>query len=222
MLRHPGRWQRYHGLMAMDISLAPVLGAAHAVCTPEEAAAALRVGPSANWKDRSQAVRPDAPEASTPAVAYKIPESVLVIIYRPDGQVLLMHRTQLAPEGVPFWQCVTGSKDFAEEDWRATAVREVAEETGIDALAPGCELQDWALENIYTIYPQWLHRYAPGVWWNTERVFGLRVPVDTTVRLNPREHTAHAWHDWREAARRCYSPSNAEAILLLPRFAAFS
>ena len=152
------------------------------------------------------------------AQAYKIPESVLVVIYRPDGKVLLVRRTQPAPEGEEFWQSVTGSKDALEEDWAATALREVQEETGIDGGASGCQLQDWGLENTYTIYPHWLHRYAPGVWLNTERVFGLRVPVDTPVRLNPREHTAFAWHPWREAALRCYSPSNAEAILHLPTF----
>ncbi|MDI9856178.1 dihydroneopterin triphosphate diphosphatase [Comamonas sp. 17RB] len=156
--------------------------------------------------------------AAVPDSAFKIPESVLVIIYRADGQVLLLRRTQAAPEGQPFWQGVTGSKDFEGEDWQATAVREVAEETGIDARAPGCALQDWALQNTYTIYPHWLHRYAPGVWLNTERVFGLRVPMGTRVVLNPREHTAFAWHDWREAADRCYSPSNAEAILHLPAY----
>ena len=149
---------------------------------------------------------------------YKIPQSVLVVIYREDGQVLLLRRTVAAPEGEPFWQSVTGSKDSEGEDWRETALREVLEETGIDAQAPGCQLSDWELENIYTIYPQWLHRYAPGVWQNQERVFGLRVPSYTAVHLNPREHTAHAWHDWRDAAQRCFSSSNAEAILLLPRF----
>lgn len=149
---------------------------------------------------------------------YKIPESVLVVIYRDDGQVLLMRRTAAAPEGGEFWQSVTGSKDHEGESWRETAVREVREETGIDAEAPGCLLQDWALENIYTIYPAWQHRYAPGVWHNRERVFGLRISSYTPVFLNPREHTASAWHHWREAAQRCYSPSNAEAILLLPRF----
>ena len=160
-----------------------------------------------------------SPEA---APAYKIPESVLVVIYRADGQVLLLRRTAPAPDGAAFWQSVTGSKDHADEGWRETAVREVREETGIDARAAGCALRDWELENSYTIYPAWQHRYAPGVWTNRERVLGLRVPSYMPVCLNPREHTAHAWHDWREAARRCYSPSNAEAILLLPRFAAFS
>ncbi|CAB5667277.1 Dihydroneopterin triphosphate pyrophosphatase [Delftia tsuruhatensis] len=151
--------------------------------------------------------------------AFKIPESVLVIIYRDDGQVLLLRRTAPAPEGDAFWQSVTGSKDHEGESWRDTALREVQEETGIDGDAPDCLLQDWGLENVYTIYPAWQHRYAPGVWHNRERVFGLRIPSYTGVFLNPREHTASAWHDWREAARRCYSPSNAEAILLLPRFA---
>ena len=93
------------------------------------------------------------------------------------------------------------------------------EETGIDAGAHGCTLVDWQLENVYSIYPQWLHRYAPGVRQNTERLFGLQVPAGTAVVLNPREHTAFAWWPWREAAGRCYSPSNAEAILLLPQFA---
>ena len=156
------------------------------------------------------------------ATPFKIPESVLVIIYRADAQVLLLRRTAPAPDGQAFWQSVTGSKDFVEESWIATAVREVREETGIEALAEGCELRDWELENQYTIYPAWQHRYAPGVWTNRERVLGLRVASYTPVLLNPSEHTAHAWHDWREAAQRCYSPSNAEAILLLPRFGAFS
>ena len=150
---------------------------------------------------------------------YKIPQSVLVVIYRDSGQVLLLRRTVVAPGGEPFWQSVTGSKDSLDEDWRETAVREVQEETGIDAEADGCQLTDWELENIYTIYPEWQHRYAPGVWQNHERVFGLRVPSYMPVHLNPREHTAHDWHDWRDAAQRCFSASNAEAILQLPRFA---
>lgn len=147
---------------------------------------------------------------------YKIAQSVLVVIHRDDGAVLLMRRTAPAPEGGEFWQSVTGSKEHEGESWRDTAVREVAEETGINALAADCFLRDWELENVYTIYPAWQHRYAPGVWENRERVFGLRIPSYIRPRLNPREHTAFEWHDWREAADRCYSPSNAEAILHLP------
>ena len=144
---------------------------------------------------------------------HKIPQSVLVVIHTTDLQVLLIERAD-APG---FWQSVTGAKDFADEPWAQTAAREVAEETGIDARAPGHVLRDWALENVYEIYPQWRHRYAPGVTHNTERLLGLCVPAPLAVRLNPREHTAQAWWPWEQAAERCFSPSNAEAILWLPR-----
>jgi dATP pyrophosphohydrolase len=150
---------------------------------------------------------------------FKIPESVLVVIHTPALEVLLIRRVDDAPDGEAFWQSVTGSKDTLQEDFRATAVREVQEETGIEADAPGCILRDWWLENVYSIYPQWLHRYAPGVRENTEHLFSLEVPEGTAVQLNPREHRAWQWLPWRQAALACYSPSNAEACLLLPRFA---
>jgi dATP pyrophosphohydrolase len=38
------------------------------------------------------------------------------------------------------------------------------------------------------------------------------------VQLNPREHTEQQWLPWTQAADTCFSPSNAEAILMLPRF----
>ncbi|QEA13905.1 dihydroneopterin triphosphate diphosphatase [Comamonas flocculans] len=146
---------------------------------------------------------------------YKIPESVLVVIHTAALQVLVLRRADSAED---FWQSVTGSKQSAAETWRETALREVREETGLDAGAPGCRLADWGLENVYSLYPQWRHRYAPGVMTNTEHVLGLWLPAPAPVRLNPREHTACAWLPWREAADRCYSPSNAEAILWLPHF----
>ncbi len=150
------------------------------------------------------------------APAHKIPESVLVVIHTPELQVLLLERAR-QPD---FWQSVTGSKDRLDEAWRDTALREVAEETGIVVGGPGVPedaLQDWALENIYEIYPVWRHRYAPGVTHNTERVFSLCVPAGTPVQLAPSEHTQFAWLPWQEAADRCFSPSNAEAILQLPQ-----
>ena len=156
-------------------------------------------------------------EAPRPA---KIPESVLVVIYTAALDVLLIERA----DQPGFWQSVTGSKDFVDEPLMATCIREVAEETGISVgpsgLAPGVPrsaLHDWGLRNVYEIYPVWRHRYAPGVTQNTEHVFGLCVPAGTPVRLSPREHLQHVWLPWREAADRCFSPSNAEALLHLPR-----
>lgn len=143
---------------------------------------------------------------------FKIPQSVLVVIHTPARDVLLINRT----DSPGFWQSVTGSKDDPDEPYEQTAVREVREETGIDC-AIGT-LTDWQLENVYDIYPKYLHRYAPGITRNTEHVFGLCVPAGTPVVLNPREHTAYRWLPWRQAADACFSPSNAEAILMLPEF----
>lgn len=154
---------------------------------------------------------------SAPAPRPKIPESVLVVIHTAALDVLLIERA-----GQPgFWQSVTGSKDAPGEPLVDTCVREVAEETGIvigSEQVPMAQLRDWQIRNVYEIYPIWRHRYAPGVTHNTEHVFGLCVPAGHAVCLNPREHTRYEWLPWREAADRCFSPSNAEAVLQLPRF----
>lgn len=149
---------------------------------------------------------------------WKIPESVLVVIYTPALDVLLIRRA----DADDFWQSVTGSKDVADEALTRTAAREVAEETGIlcgEGAPLSAHLRDWRLQNIYEIYPQWRARYAPGVTRNTEHLFGLCVPEPIAPVLNPREHTAWQWLPYRDAADACFSPSNAEAILLLPQFA---
>jgi len=149
---------------------------------------------------------------------FKIPESVLVVIYTPTLDVLLICRADSEDE---FWQSVTGSKDHIHEPLRLTAAREVGEETGIACGAGSTlenQLQDWKLRNIYELYPRWRARYAPGVTRNTEHLFGLCVPRRIAPQLNPREHTAWQWLPHHEAAQRCFSPSNAEAILLLPQF----
>ena len=143
---------------------------------------------------------------------FKIPESVLVVIYTPEQDVLLIRRADWGT-----WQSVTGSKDHPEESWLDTAIREVQEETGIDARHPSCHLQDWQLENVYDIYPQYWPRYAPGVRRNTEHVFGLQVPDNSPIVLSPAEHTEYRWLPWLQAADEVFSPSNAEAILMLPR-----
>jgi len=140
---------------------------------------------------------------------FKIPESVLVVIHTPALDVLLIERA----DKPGYWQSVTGSLDAPDEPLADTARREVLEETGIRAGL----LRDWGLSTVYEIYPVWRHRYAPGVKQNTEHVFGLMVEVGTPVVLNPREHLRHQWLPWREAADLCFSPSNAEAILQLPR-----
>ena len=139
---------------------------------------------------------------------FKIPRSVLVVIHTAALDVLLIERA----DKPGYWQSVTGSLDAEDEVLAATARREVLEETGIT----GGVLRDWQRHNVYEIWPVWRHRYAPGTRHNTEHVFGLTVAPGTAVTLNPREHLAWQWLAWREAAQRCFSPSNAQAILQLP------
>lgn len=143
---------------------------------------------------------------------YKIPRSVLVVIHTPDLQVLLLERAPWPG----FWQSVTGSVDHADEPYRETAIREVGEETGIDAQAPGHTLADWGYENEYQIFKRWRSRYAPDVTHNRERVFGLTVPGPRAVLLAPDEHSRFVWMPWQAAAEKCFSWSNRDAILMLP------
>lgn len=115
-----------------------------------------------------------------------------------------------------FWQSVTGSLDAPDEDLALAATREVFEETGIavDQLPVG------ALRNLhhqieYEIYPEWRFRYAPGVTRNIEHWFVLQVPDNILITLAPREHVAYEWLPFKEAAKKCFSPSNGDAILKL-------
>jgi dATP pyrophosphohydrolase len=143
-------------------------------------------------------------------MSYKQPVSVLVVIHTPVLEVLLLERADYPG----YWQSVTGSQDVSETALRDTAIREVREETGIDASR--YRLSDWQLKNEYEIYEKWRHRYAPGITRNTEHVFGLELPQPLAVQLSPREHLHYQWLPWREAAEKVFSPSNREAILQLP------
>src|SRR5688572_27021782 len=140
---------------------------------------------------------------------YKLPISVLVVVYTPDLQVLLLERA----DRPGFWQSVTGSQDEGESQ-RETAVRELKEETGLDAEQH--ELADWGKQNVYEIYRRWRSRYAPGITHNTEHVFGLLVPGPLPITLEPREHLRHDCLPWQAAAEKVFSWSNSEAIRELP------
>ncbi len=139
---------------------------------------------------------------------YKQPVSVLVVIHSAELEVLLLERA----DHPGYWQSVTGSCE-PDEMFRDAAIREVKEETGLDA--GRYELSDWQQQNEYEIYPHWRHRYAPGVTRNIEHVFGLQLPGVLPVKLAPREHLNYQWLPYQEAVKKVFSPSNAEAILRL-------
>ena len=141
----------------------------------------------------------------------KIPESVLVVIHTGDLQVLLLERADHAG----FWQSVTGSKDTPGEPLVETCRREVLEETGLDTRA--FTLTDMQIANRYEIFAHWRHRYADGVTHNTEHVFALELPAPLPVSISPREHLRYQWLPWEQAAPRCFSWSNVQAIEALAR-----
>ena len=143
------------------------------------------------------------------STAFKIPVSTLVVIHTAALEVLMLERA----DKPGYWQSVTGSQHEGES-LRDTAIREVGEETGIDARL--YRLTEWNLQNVFEIYAVWRHRYAPGITHNTEHVFGLELPDRVPVRIEPREHLAAMWLPWQEAAERCFSWSNRRAILMLP------
>ncbi len=136
---------------------------------------------------------------------FKTPVSALVLIHTKDLQVLIMERADKAG----YWQSVTGSLEQGETPTQA-AIREVQEETGLDATQ--YDLQDWQASNIYEIYPHWRHRYAPDVTHNTEHLFGLELPSPLSIKLAPDEHLRYEWVDWREAAKRVFSWTNVDAL----------
>ena len=144
---------------------------------------------------------------------YKIPVSVLVVIHTCALDVLLLERA----DRPGFWQSVTGSQDVEGELLRDTAIRELKEETGLDA--DEHVLTDWQKQNEFEIYLHWRHRYAPGITLNTEHVFGLTLPQQMPITVAPREHLQYVWLPWGEAAGKVFSWSNREAILLLPQYA---
>lgn len=139
----------------------------------------------------------------------KIPVSVLVVIHTPALEVLLIERA-----GRPgYWQSVTGSIDFSGELLEDAAVREVREETGIEA-APA-QLVRWNVMRTFEIYAQWRGRFAPGSTHNDEHMFSLEVAPSVPIRLAAQEHTAWMWLPWRDALQKCFSWTNRDAIQML-------
>ena len=147
--------------------------------------------------------------ASTAMTRYKNPVSVLVVIFSRDLRVLLLERATHAG----YWQSVTGSQEDGES-LIETARREVKEETGIATSTDA--LSDWQLTNTFEIFAEWRQRYAPGIIHNTEHVFSLQVAAPLPITIAAEEHLNYLWLPWREAAEKCFSWSNRDAILMLP------
>lgn len=139
----------------------------------------------------------------------KLPVSVLVVVHTAGREVLLLERA--ARPG--FWQSVTGSLDRADEPPVEAARRELREETGIEARPQ--DFRGWNLCYTFEIFPEWRHRFVPGTTYNSEHVFSVKLPERTPVALAPDEHVASLWLPWNDAAAKCFSWSNRDAIRIL-------
>ena len=136
---------------------------------------------------------------------YKTPISSLVVIYTKQLDILLLSRC----DKKNFWQSVTGSLETNESPFE-TAKREVLEETGI--VCDNYYLEDWNLSHKYKIFSHWQHRYAPGVEYNTEHIFGLELPKKVPVTLSPKEHIDFKWVTLEEAKKSVFSWTNVKAL----------
>ncbi len=133
----------------------------------------------------------------------KRPESVLVLVYSKEGQVLLLERQQ--PEG--YWQSVTGSLKWQESPLQA-AQRELQEETGLNTEA----LSDRQQQYCFPIVSAWRPRYSPEVDHNIEHVFTLELDTPLDIRLNPEEHRRYCWLPLAAAIDKVDSWSNRHAL----------
>ena len=135
---------------------------------------------------------------------YKRPESVLVVVHSIDGMILLLKRTDIED----FWQSVTGSLKWGETA-PAAAVRELKEETGINA---GLRLVDWHYSVRFDIIDKFKNRYRPGTIQNLENLYSIEIERDHHIKLDPHEHITYQWNSVPQAMERTWSWSNRDAI----------
>ena len=135
---------------------------------------------------------------------YRIPMSVLVLVYTADAKALLLRRAK----PFDFWQSVTGSLQ-RDESHGAAARRELFEETGLGAEGV---LRYSGVSRQFVIDPRWRHRFAPGTVENVEFEWHYVLPAVQDIALSDTEHSEYCWLPLADAATRVWSWTNREAL----------
>lgn len=137
---------------------------------------------------------------------FRRPESVLVLVYTRQGEVLLLQRA----DDPTFWQSVTGGLE--ENELAAnTASRELLEETGLCAKV-GDTLIDHQRSSVFEISGVWRKRYHPDQTHNREHLFSLQLDSALNIELNACEHLDSVWLSKDQAIERASSATNKQAI----------
>ena len=142
------------------------------------------------------------PVAKLATGGFRRPESVLVVVYTTNADVLLLKRR----EPFSFWQSITGSLQPGEEHVSAAA-RELFEETGLVG-----ELVNADTSREFEIDPRWLHKYPPGIHTNREYEWRLLLPARQDIVICEREHSEFQWVPIDKAIETVWSWTNKEAL----------
>ena len=135
---------------------------------------------------------------------YRRPESVLVLVYTKEAEVLILKRSN----PFPCWQSVTGSLEDNESQ-EVAAYRELKEETGlIDEGVMTCN----NISRTYAVDSRWRHKYKDHNETNIEYEFFYLLDNRSEIKLNSLEHTEYRWLPIDAAVKKVWSWTNKKAL----------